>query len=114
MATEREIYIHLVLLYLRKDTTLQRVQAVIPEVLETLARASKSAPEIAFRSTDAIVSGFLIETSKEARFIYHDLDRCTALDSGDSYFVTGLLEEKFIGGGEFSRAAVWLQHHKSR
>ncbi|PHR83088.1 hypothetical protein [Henriciella sp.] len=111
--SERKTYNLLVLIYLSKDSAMPRIQEDLPQVIETLARASKEAPHVAFRSTDAIVSGFLIQTHKAPQFIGHDLDRCQGLNSRDSYFVMELGAE-FMGFGEFTRAHTWLQHHKSQ
>lgn len=111
--SERKTYNILVLIYLSKDSAMPRIQEDLPAVIETLARASKKAPQVAFRSTDAIVSGFLIQTEKAPHFISHDLDRCQSLDSRDSFLVMELGEE-FVGMGEFTRAATWLQQNKSR
>jgi hypothetical protein len=97
------------LVQLSKSTTMQRVAADVPQIVETFQRWSSGEMEQLCRSNDGQLFGFLFKSSKPAQMLMAEFQSCRGTVHEDSFIVFEVGDE-FSGTG-FTRAWTWLQHH---
>jgi hypothetical protein len=98
-----------VVIGLANDSPLQRIAADVPSIIDTLRRASTGEFEALMRSSDGILSGFLMKTDKTCTFLRQRFEECKGSKSGDS-FIAFEVGQDFSSLG-FTRAGTWLQRH---
>lgn len=100
---------YLAVIQLRSDSTLQRLAADVPEIINFISRFSRGEHEQAFRSQDGLLFGFFLKASG-ANFLQHEFDKCPGTQNGDSFLVVeiGDLVTCMLA---FNRAGTWLQRH---
>jgi hypothetical protein len=98
----------LAVVQLKPDSTMQRIAADVPQIVEFIKRFSKGDHELAFRSNDGLIFGYFLKTNTP-QFMQPEFDKCPGTQNGDAFlaFVAGDL----IAGSGFSRAWTWLQRH---
>lgn len=99
----------LLVVQLRKDSTLERLASDVPEIVKYVAGFSKGEHEIAFRSTDGMTFGFLLKT-KTPQFLIHEFEKCKGTVDGDAAVAVEVGD--LIGGSPgMARVWTWLQRH---
>ena len=100
---------YLVIVRLKNDSNMERLAEVIPDLVNILNGISNSDMQQCFRSNDGILSGYYVNTNKNAHFIRIALEKSSKTQNGD-HFLVNEIGRDYDGLG-FSRAWAWLQHH---
>lgn len=98
----------LAIVQLKAGSSLQRVQADVPKIVDFLRRFSKGEQEQAFRSSDSLLFGFFLKTAA-TEFLRVEFEKCEGTITGDSFMV--FEAGPLITGLGFTRAWTWLQRH---
>jgi len=98
----------LAVIQLKADSTIQRLAADVPKIVDFISRFSRGEHELAFRSKDGLLFGYFLKT-ETPQFLQAEFDKCEGTQSGDSFLVVEA--GHLIAGLGFTRAWTWLQHH---
>lgn len=88
------------------------IKTVVPDVIETLDRASDCKTEQVFRSSDGTLFGFFMRTHLGPHHIRTKLEGLQTTRNTD-HILTIEIGEDFSGGIGFTRAWTWLQHKQA-
>lgn len=98
----------LVVIQLKTDSTIQRLQHDAPKIIRFLEGISRGELEMAFRSNDGLLFGYFVKTATP-QFIRPEFEKCDGTQNGDS--ILAFEAGELAAGIGFSRAWTWLQHH---
>lgn len=80
----------------------------VPLVVEWLRRFAGSDHEIAFRSNDGLLFGFLLNAAAP-QFMRAEFEKCTGTRNGDELLIAEV--GSLVDAVGFRPAAVWLRRH---
>ena len=98
----------LAIIQLKSDSTLQRIAADVPKIMNFVNRFSNGEHEQAFRSNDGLLFGYFLKTNAP-QFLRPEFEKCEGTQNGDSLLV--FEAGQLITGLGFRRAWTWLQRH---
>jgi hypothetical protein len=96
-----------VVIQLDNLSDMARVNADVPPIL-ALMKGHSEKDEMAFRSTDGVLFGWFIQTSKPIDMIRKAIEASTAWRNRDSIMIFEIGEG--LSGKGFTRQWTWLQH----
>lgn len=100
---------YLAIIQLKNDSSLARIAADAPKIIEFLTGFSKGEHELAFRSNDRLIFAYFLKTAAP-QFLQAEFDKCPGTQNGDAMMVVEV--GALVGGtAGFSRAWTWLQRH---
>ncbi|WP_340110600.1 hypothetical protein [Pikeienuella sp. HZG-20] len=103
---------YLATVQLKAGSAVERLREDVPVIIDAIDRISKGEREAFFRSSDGILFGFFLISSREANEVRAAIENSTGFRDGDASLVVEIGDK--ANGVGFSRAWTWLQHHKAK
>src|SRR5208283_6102620 len=108
----KEIRPLLVIVKLDPVSFKSRITDEVPDIIELIKNFSKEPIELAFRSTDGFLFGYMVNTSAVPAMIRGTLEKSTRFTRKDGTFISDVGE--YAAGNLFTRVGNWLDYRQRR